>query len=161
MEIKINVELGITPAMEKFAATLMAINNTHHFGVTPEHTVIERSAPEPEAPAKEEPVKTEKPKRASRAKKEDTAPAPTAVEGEPKPEPETPAKPEPAKEEEAAITLPDLRQVIARVWDGGKHKTVTDGVLAEYGAKNLIDLPKDKYKEVYNRLVNEALKLGL
>ena len=157
MEIKINVELGITPAMEKFATTLLAINKAHPLEGQPSVNVNLRDltvSPEEEKPAQqEEPKKT---RRSSKAKKEEPASTPTAVEGELKPEAE-----EPKKETKTVITLPDLRQMIARVWNGGKNKAITDGILAKYGAKNLTELKEEYYSDVINSLAEEAEKLGL
>lgn len=70
-----------------------------------------------------------------------------------------PKKEEP--EQKAAITLPDLRKMISRVWDGGKNKLITDEALKKYGACNLTELAEDSYAEVYDELKKKAEELGL
>lgn len=160
MEIKVNVELGMSPEMVSFATALLAINKAHNFG-TPQNVNVNlrdlSTAPEVEKSApQEEPKKT---RRASKAK---SAPAPEVEEPKKVAAEKSETEVEEEREEsKTAVTLPDLRMMIARVWAGGKNKAITDGILAAHGAKNLTDLKEEDYSKVYNRLAEEAEKLGL
>jgi hypothetical protein len=140
-EIKINIELGMNAALQQFVAAVFGQVN---------HAVINQ--PEVHTATIEQP----KPTRRARAAKaadvvEEAAPVkPAPVEAAPVEE-----------EQKDNITLPDLRLALLRLYAGGKNKDITDGIMKQMGARNLTEIAKDKYDELYKVLVSKAEEMGL
>lgn len=140
-EIKINIELGMNAALQQFVAAVFGQVN---------HAVINQ--PEVHTATIEQP----KPTRRARAAKaadvvEEAAPVkPAPVEAAPVEE-----------EQKDNITLPDLRLALLRLYAGGKNKDITDGIMERMGARNLTEIAKDKYDELYKVLISKAEEMGL
>lgn len=140
-EIKINIELGMNAALQQFVAAVFGQVN---------HAVINQ--PEVHTATIEQP----KPTRRARAAKaadvvEEAAPVkPAPVEAAPVEE-----------EQKDNITLPDLRLALLRLYAGGKNKDITDGIMKQMGARNLTEIAKDKYDELYKVLISKAEEMGL
>ena len=140
-EIKINIELGMNAALQQFVAAVFGQVN---------HAVINQ--PEVHTATIEQP----KPTRRARAAKaadvvEEAAPVkPAPVEAAPVEE-----------ERKDNITLPDLRLALLRLYAGGKNKDITDGIMKQMGARNLTEIAKDKYDELYKVLISKAEEMGL
>lgn len=140
-EIKINIELGMNAALQQFVAAVFGQVN---------HAVINQ--PEVHTATIEQP----KPTRRARAAKaadvvEEAAPVkPAPVEAAPVEE-----------EQKDNITLPDLRLALLRLYAGGKNKDITDGIMEQMGARNLTEIAKDKYDELYKVLISKAEEMGL
>ena len=140
-EIKINIELGMNAALQQFVAAVFGQVN---------HAVINQ--PEVHTATIEQP----KPTRLARAAKaadvvEEAAPVkPAPVEAAPVEE-----------ERKDNITLPDLRLALLRLYAGGKNKDITDGIMKQMGARNLTEIAKDKYDELYKVLISKAEEMGL
>lgn len=140
-EIKINIELGMNAALQQFVAAVFGQVN---------HAVINQ--PEVHTATIEQP----KPTRRARAAKaadvvEEAAPVkPAPVEAAPVEE-----------EQKDNITLPDLRLALLRLYAGGKNKDITDGIMKQMGARNLTEIAKDKYDELYKVLISKAEETGL
>lgn len=145
-EIKINIELGMNAALQQFVAAVFGQVN---------HAVINQ--PEVHTATIEQP----KPTRRARAAKaadvvEEAAPVkPAPVEA-------APVEAAPVEEEQKDnITLPDLRLALLRLYAGGKNKDITDGIMERMGARNLTEIAKDKYDELYKVLISKAEEMGL
>ena len=140
-EIKINIELGMNAALQQFVAAVFGQVN---------HAVINQ--PEVHTATIEQP----KPTRRARAAKaadvvEEAAPVkPAPVEAAPVEE-----------EQKDNITLPDLRLALLRLYAGGKNKDITDGIMKQMGVRNLTEIAKDKYDELYKVLISKAEEMGL
>lgn len=65
------------------------------------------------------------------------------------------------EEQKDNITLPDLRLALLRLYAGGKNKDITDGIMKQMGARNLTEIAKDKYDELYKVLISKAEGMGL
>lgn len=135
-EIRISVELGMSERLQQFVSQLFG--NVHKAVMPEVHTAQAVAAPAPKA-EKPEKVKEEKPVTDMAAPAEQK-------------------KDEPAQ---SAVTLPDLRKAISKVWNGGKNQSVTDAILKNCGASKLTELPEDRYAEVYEALTAKAKELGL
>ena len=140
-EIKINIELGMNAALQQFVAAVFGQVN---------HAVINQ--PEVHTATIEQPKPT---RRARAAKAADVV------------EEEAPVKPAPVEaapveeEQKDNITLPDLRLALLRLYAGGKNKDITDGIMKQMGARNLTEIAKDKYDELYKVLISKAEEMGL
>ena len=147
LEITVHVNLGVTAELSALVSAFM------HKETQP--VVAASSEPAPEAaPA---PVE-EKPARKPRKSKSDTATPETAPASETEAAPET----APVEEEQKDnITLPDLRLALLRLYAGGKNKDITDGIMKQMGARNLTEIAKDKYDELYKVLISKAEEMGL
>jgi hypothetical protein len=157
-EIKINIELGMNAALQQFVAAVFGQVN---------HAVINQ--PEVHTATIEQP----KPTRRARAAKaadvvEEAAPVkPAPVEAADVVEEAAPVKPAPVEaapveeEQKDNITLPDLRLALLRLYAGGKNKDITDGIMKQMGARNLTEIAKDKYDELYKVLISKAEEMGL
>ena len=140
-EIKINIELGMNAALQQFVAAVFGQVN---------HAVINQ--PEVHTATIEQP----KPTRRARAAK-----AADVVE-EAAPVKPAPVDAAPVEEEQKDnITLPDLRLALLRLYAGGKNKDITDGIMKQMGARNLTEIAKDKYDELYKVLISKAEEMGL
>ena len=140
-EIKINIELGMNAALQQFVAAVFGQVN---------HAVINQ--PEVHTATIEQPKPT---RRARAAKAADVV------------EEEAPVKPAPVEaapveeEQKDNITLPDLRLALLRLYAGGKNKDITDGIMKQMGVRNLTEIAKDKYDELYKVLISKAEEMGL
>ena len=141
-EIKINIELGMNAALQQFVAAVFGQVN---------HAVINQ--PEVHTATIDQPKPT---RRARAAKAADVV------------EEAAPVKPAPVEaadvveeEQKDNITLPDLRLALLRLYAGGKNKDITDGIMKQMGTRNLTEIAKDKYDELYKVLISKAEEMGL
>ena len=139
-EIKINIELGVTAELKDFVTNLFS--GAIHTAVMPSPKLNTATAEHMTLPRRRAAT-------TSKSEKEE------AVEIK---APETSAEQEPTK---SLITLPTLRDVIKRLYDGGKHQEELPAIFNKFGVKNVIEVPEDKYQELYDVLTAKAEELGL
>lgn len=139
MEIKINIDLGINAELKKIVEALFFSGNIQT-AVMPESTtkkaVVEHTA---------------------KPRKHEAEPATVPVATEKKVEAATPT----VDEKKSAITLPDLRTEVKRLYDGGKHKEELPIIFKNFGVKNVTEVHEDKYQELYDALTAKSKELGL
>jgi hypothetical protein len=58
-------------------------------------------------------------------------------------------------------TMPDLRNAMRKLWDGGKNKAVTDELIGKYNAKKLPDVAESDYAKLYEDMNEKIKELGL
>jgi hypothetical protein len=131
-EIKINIELGLNAELKEFVTALLP--GTIRTGAMPR-------------------IATDKTVAAHTTKSRQRKIEETAQTAQPLPEKHT--------EQKTAITLPDLRTAVKRLYDGGKHKEELPAIFGQFGAKNVTEVAEDKYQELYDTLTKKSEELGL
>lgn len=139
-EIKINIELGVTAELKDFVTNLFS--GAIHTAVMPSPRLNTATAEHMTSPRRRAAT-------TSKSEKEETVEIKA---------PETSAEQEPTK---SLITLPTLRDAIKRLYDGGKHQEELPAIFDKFGVKNVIEMPEDKYQELYDVLTAKAEELGL
>jgi len=141
IEVKVNIELGVNAEFKEFVTTLLSAPQ-----------VIARNANSPSTGAVEH---LTKPRHRAAAT---TAP----INSEDKVEQEV-APTEQAGQEQpkSAITLPDLRTEVKRLYDGCSHKEELLIIFSQFGVKNVTEVAEDKYQELYDVLTAKSEELGL
>ncbi len=144
-EIKINIELGVTAELKEFVTNLFS--GAIHTAVMPSPKLNTATAEHMTLPRR-------------RAASSTTAGTMTTTRVE---EPQAPAQTEPAEAEapKSAITLPNLREAVKRLYDGGKHQEELPTIFGKFGVKNVIEVSEDRYQELYDVLTAKAEELGL
>lgn len=133
MEIKINIDLGINAELKEIVKALFFSGNIQA-AVMPK-------------------VTTNKTVAAHMTKSQQRKIEDTAQTAQPMPERHT--------EQKTAITLPDLRTAVKRLYDSGKHKEELPAIFGQFGAKNVTEVAEDKYQELYDTLTKKSEELGL
>lgn len=142
-EIKINIELGITAELKEFVTNLFS--GTIHTAVMPSPKLNTATAEHMTLPRR-------------RVASSTTAGTMTTTRVE---EPQAPAQAEPAEAPKSAITLPNLREAVKRLYDGGKHQEELPTIFGKFGVKNVTEVSEDRYQELYDALTAKAEELGL
>ena len=154
VEIKVNIELGVNAELKEFVTNLLMAPSVHTGMLTvgnankavaehltkPRHRAAAMAALAPEekveqeaAPAPEEKVEQE------------AAPTEQTEQEQPK----------------SAITLPDLREAVKRLYNGGAHKEELPIIFGQFGVKNVTEVAEDKYQELFDTLNAKSEELGL
>ena len=68
------------------------------------------------------------------------------------------AEQEPPK---SAITLPDLREAVKRLYHGGAHKEELPTIFKAFGIKNVTEAKEEQYQELFDTLNAKSEELGL
>ena len=147
VEIKLNIELGVNAELKEFVATLLSarpINaGTINAGTInagePNKAIVEHlTKPRHRAAAIVAPAPEDK-------VEQEAAPTEQAEQGQPK----------------SAITLPDLREAVKRLYHGGAHKEELPIIFKSFGIKNVIEAKEEQYKELFDTLNAKSEELGL
>jgi len=142
VEIKVNIELGVNAEFKEFVTALLsarpinagAINaGTTNMAVVEHLTKPRHRAAAMAAPAPEEKVEQE------------TAPTEQTEQEQPK----------------SAITLPDLREAVKRLYHGGEHKEELPVIFKSFGIKNVTEAKEEQYQELFDTLNAKSEELGL
>ena len=143
IEVKVNIELGVNAELKEFVTTLLStrpINVGTINAGEPNKAIVEhltkprhRAAIAAAAPAPEEKVEQE------------AAPTEQAEQEQPK----------------SAITLPDLREAVKRLYHGGAHKEELPIIFKAFGVKNVIEAKEEQYQELFDTLNAKSEELGL
>lgn len=131
-EIKINIELGVNAELKEFVTALLS--GAIRTGAMPK-------------------VTTNKTVAAHMTKSQQRKIEETAQTVQPMPEKHA--------EQKTAITLPDLRTAVKRLYDGGKHKEELPVIFGQFEVKNVTEVAEDKYQELYDALTKKSEELGL
>lgn len=143
VEIKVNIELGVNAELKEFVTSLLSARQL---------SAGELNVGEPN---KAIVAHLTKPRHRAAAI---TAPAP-----EEKVEQEAEVSIEQAEQEQpkSAITLPDLREAVKRLYYGGAHKDELLTIFKAFGVKNVTEVAEDKYQELFDALNAKSEELGL
>ena len=143
IEIKVNIELGVNAELKEFVANLFMAPSVHTGTLTtgrPNTAVVEHlTKPRHRAAATTAPINSED------KVEQEAAPTEQAEQEQPK----------------SAITLPDLREAVKRLYNGGAHKEELPIIFGQFGVKNVTEVAEDKYQELYDILVAKSEELGL
>lgn len=154
VEIKVNIELGVNAELKEFVTALLMAPSVHTGTLTtgtanmavvehltkPRHRAAAMAAPAPEEKVEQE-----------------TAPT-GQTEQEQEAAPTEQAEQEPPK---SAITLPDLREAVKRLYHGGAHKEELPVIFKSFGIKNVTEAKEEQYKELFDTLNAKSEELGL
>ena len=142
VEIKVNIELGVNAELKEFVTTLLStrpINvGTINAGTANEAIVAHLTKPRHRAAAMAAPAPEEK-------VEQEAAPTEQAEQEPPK----------------SAITLPDLREAVKRLYNGGAHKEELPVIFKSFGIKNVTEAKEEQYKELFDTLNAKSEELGL
>ena len=143
IEVKVNIELGVNAELKEFVTSLLSARQL---------SAGELNVGEPN---KAIVAHLTKPRHRAAAI---TAPAP-----EEKVEQEAEASTEQAEQEQpkSAITLPDLREAVKRLYHGGAHKEELPIIFKSFGIKNVTEAKEEQYQELFDALNAKSEELGL
>lgn len=144
-EIKINIELGVNAELKEFVTALFS--GAIHTAAMPSPQLNTAVAEHMTIPRR----------RAAKPTTAGTVISATTVEQEPE-APKDAVEQEPQK---SAITLPDLRTEVKRLYDGGNHKEELPIIFSQFGVKNVTEMAEEKYQELYDVLTAKSEELGL
>ena len=142
VEIKVNIELGVNAEFKEFVTDLLMASSVHtgtlttgtaNMAVVEHLTKPRHRAAAMAAPAPEDKVEQE------------TAPTEQAEQEQPK----------------SAITLPDLREAVKRLYHGGAHKEELPIIFKSFGIKNVTEAKEEQYQELFDSLNAKSEELGL
>ena len=142
VEIKVNIELGVNAEFKEFVTDLLMASSVHtgtlttgtaNMAVVEHLTKPRHRAAAMAAPAPEDKVEQE------------TAPTEQAEQEQPK----------------SAITLPDLREAVKRLYHGGAHKEELPIIFKSFGIKNVTEAKEEQYQELFDTLSAKSEELGL
>lgn len=143
IEVKVNIELGVNAELKEFVTTLLSarpINAGTINAGEPNKAIVEHmTRPRHRAAATTAPSPEEK------IEQEVEAPTEQAEQEQPK----------------SAITLPDLREAVKRLYHGGAHKDELPTIFKAFGVKNVTEVAEDKYQELFDTLNAKSEELGL
>ena len=141
IEVKVNIELGVNAEFKEFVTTLLSAPQ-----------VIARNANSPSTGAVEH---LTKPRHRAAAT---TAP----INPEDKVEQEAaPTEQTEQEQPKSAITLPDLREAVKRLYHGGAHKEELPIIFKSFGIKNVTEAKEEQYQELFDTLNAKSEELGL
>jgi hypothetical protein len=152
VEIKVNIELGVNAELKEFVTALLMAPSVHTGTLTtgtaneaivahltkPRHRAAAMAAPAPEEKVEQETAPTEQ-------TEQETAPTEQTEQEQPK----------------SAITLPDLREAVKRLYHGGAHKEELPVIFKGFGIKNVTEAKEEQYKELFDTLNAKSKELGL
>jgi len=142
VEIKLNIELGVNAELKEFVATLLSVRPINAGTINagePNKAIVEHlTKPRHRAVTTTAPTPEEK------------------VEQEAAPTEQT--EQEPPK---SAITLPDLREAVKRLYHGGAHKEELPTIFKGFGIKNVTEAKEEQYQELFDTLNAKSEELGL
>ena len=141
IEVKVNIELGVNAEFKEFVTTLLSAPQ-----------VIARNANSPSTGAV---AHLTKPRHRAAAT---TAP----INPEDKVEQEAaPTEQTEQEQPKSAITLPDLREAVKRLYHGGAHKEELPIIFKSFGIKNVTEAKEEQYQELFDTLNAKSEELGL
>ena len=143
IEVKVNIELGVNAELKEFVANLFMAPSVHTGTLTTGTTnmaVVEHlTKPRHRAAATTAPINSED------KVEQEAAPTEQAEQEQPK----------------SAITLPDLREAVKRLYHGGAHKEELPIIFKAFGVKNVIEAKEEQYQELFDTLNAKSEELGL
>lgn len=143
VEIKVNIELGVNAELKEFVTNLLMAPSVHT-GTLTTGTANEAIV-------------------AHLTKPRHRAAATMALAPEEKVEQEVEEPTEQTEQEQpkSAITLPDLREAVKRLYHGGAHKEELPIIFKSFGIKNVTEAKEEQYQELFDTLNAKSEELGL
>lgn len=137
VEIKVNIELGVNAELKEFVTTLLSARPIN--AGEPNKAIVEH-------------LTRPRHRAATMA-----ALAPGEKVGQ-EAAPTEQTEQEPPK---SAITLPDLREAVKRLYHGGAHKEELPTIFKAFGIKNVTEAKEEQYQELFDTLNAKSEELGL
>ena len=142
IEVKVSIELGVNAELKEFVTALLSarpINAGVINAGEPNKAIVEHlTKPRHRVAAMAAPAPESK-------VEQEAAPTEQAEQEQPK----------------SAITLPDLREAVKRLYNGGAHKEELPIIFSQFGVKNVTEAKEEQYQELYDALTAKSEELGL
>lgn len=146
IEVKVNIELGVNAELKEFVTALLSarpINMGTINAGEPNKAIVEHlTKPRHRAAAMAAPAPEEK------VEQEAESPTEQAEQTE-------------QEQPKSAITLPDLREAVKRLYHGGAHKEELPVIFKSFGVKNVTEAKEEQYQELFDTLNAKSEELGL